>query len=56
MLQDVKTRWNSTLYMLLRFLRLRDAITKWLDEDGAAAMGDFGMEEEEWTQIKYVAS
>ncbi|KAI9778380.1 MAG: hypothetical protein M1816_004119 [Peltula sp. TS41687] len=55
LLQDVKTRWNSTLIMLIRFVRLEGPVTRWMeDEEDAADIIDLALEPEEWTQIKYI--
>ena len=54
LLQDVKTRWNSTLFMLLRFLRLKEPIMAWLEDATLMTIQDLIIEEEEWIQIRYV--
>ena len=55
LLQDVKTRWNSTLIMLIRFVRLEVPITRWMeDKEDAVDISDLVLEPEEWTQIKYI--
>ncbi len=52
--QDVKTRWNSTLFMLLRFLRLKEPITEWLEAVDFVTIQGLTIDDEEWIQIRYV--
>ena len=55
MLQDVKTRWNSTCLMLMRALRLQKAIQQWFDQEKeTVAVQKLILEEHEWGQIRYI--
>jgi hypothetical protein len=55
LLQDVKTRWNSTLIMLVRFVRLEKPIGEWMEHcEDSADVNDLALDEDEWTQVKYI--
>jgi hypothetical protein len=54
MIQDVRTRWNSTVQMLQRAIRLRYAIRDWLKEEKYREFRHLYPTTEEWEQIEYL--
>jgi len=52
LLYDVKTRWNSTLIMLERSVRLREFTKEWLQT--YAEFTPLWSTPEEWRQIEYI--
>lgn len=60
MVQDVKTRWNSTCAMLVRAYRLRKAITQYCeqyyeyDKTHQRVLEKLTLSEEEWDHIAYL--
>lgn len=51
LVQDVKTRWNSTYLMLRRAKRLRSFIMQYCDQFNEQA---FGLNDDQWRQIDYL--
>lgn len=51
LLQDVKTRWNSTYLMLRRAKRLRVFIIQFCDQFNEQ---DFALDDDQWRQIDYL--
>ncbi len=54
---DVRTRWNSTFYMLQRALRLRPAIDSWLESHpviGKARLGNLQFTDNDWVLLDEV--
>lgn len=49
LIQDVKTRWNSTFEMLLRARRLKSTIDQWINQD--RKFTPLSLNSEEWRQI-----
>jgi hypothetical protein len=55
MIQDVRTRWNSTFQMLVRAVRLRNALKDWIRESDPVYLNLYPTHEE-WDHIRYVIS
>ena len=54
-LQDVKTRWNSTYLMSVRCLRLRAAIDQfWVQMGGESSGASLKLDPREWKIIEYL--
>lgn len=51
LLQDVKTRWDSTTIMLVRFRKLRPAIDQYLEHQGYSWLE---LSKTEWAQLNYL--
>jgi hypothetical protein len=52
LIQDVSTRWDSTLHMMLRAVLLQDAVNKFTTEFTLANI--FHISPEEWKHITYL--
>jgi len=52
MLQDVRTRWNSTIMMLQHAIRLRFAIRDWIKKNSRYT--HLYSTNEEWNQVEYI--
>jgi len=52
MVQDVRTRWNSTIAMLQRAVRMRPVIREWVKTEPKFI--DIYPTSDEWKQIEYV--
>lgn len=52
LLQDVKTRWNSTCHMLIRARKLKDTIQEYTRTSNQRKA--FRLSEEEWLQVEYL--
>jgi hypothetical protein len=53
LIQDVKTRWDSTTYMLIRYRRLRQAVEAMVEREHIRW---FRLSEEEWKAVDYLIS
>ena len=54
MIQDVKTRWNSTYDMLARALTLKSTLKQWLQREDNRRFRNLTMTEAEWQQVRYL--
>ena len=55
LLQDVRTRWNSTYLMLCRALRLQRTVSEWLcHPDTPQQFSRLDLERIEWDRIRYL--
>ena len=57
MIQDVRTRWNSTYLMLARAMKLHNVINEWLEQDNIGLTSEIrslAIVDEEWEQIQYL--
>lgn len=54
MVQDVRTRWNSTFAMAVRALLLKDVLTQFLDQTDNPKLQELYLTLDEWKQVQYV--
>ena len=54
MLQNVKTRWNSTCLMLIRAILLQKALQHWFHTKDDVCITSLALHDQKWQQVHYI--